>query len=167
MRKHLGMTAVLAGAFGLMTMASPAHAHTESGLQTTGDRPSGRLAGACKDDVKKFCGDVKPGGGAIRDCLKQHQADLSQACKDNIAEAKKKFKEKAEEVKAACKQDLQTYCANVTPGEGREIACLRAYSDKVSAGCKEKLPKPGMHKGMHKRDVDGDEHEEAKPPLKM
>ena len=149
MRKHLGMIAVLAGAFGLMTMASPAHAHTES---------------ACKDDVKKFCGDVKPGGGAIRDCLKQHQADLSQACKDNIAEAKKKFKEKAEEVKAACKQDLQTYCANVTPGEGREIACLRAYSDKVSAGCKEKLPKPGMHKGMHKHDGDGEQNEDAAPP---
>jgi len=148
MRKHFGITAVLMGAFGLLAMEQPAHAHTE---------------GVCKDDIKKLCGEVKPGGGAIRDCLKQHQADLSQACKDNISEAKEKFKEKTEEVKAVCKQDLQQYCANVTPGEGREMACLRAYSDKLSAACKEKLPKPGMHKGMHHHDKDGDDHDDNPP----
>jgi hypothetical protein len=34
-----------------------------------------------------------------------------------------------------CKQELKTYCMNVTPGEGRGLACLYAYSDKLSAQC--------------------------------
>ena len=105
--------------------------------------------GACKDDVKKLCGDVKPGGGDIHECLKQHEADLSQACKDNIAEGKQKMKDKMDEIKAACKQDLQQYCASVTPGEGREMACLRSYSDKLSAACKEKLPRRPMGQRIH------------------
>lgn len=36
---------------------------------------------ACQDDVKKFCADTKPGGGAIIKCLKGHEAELSAACK--------------------------------------------------------------------------------------
>lgn len=37
---------------------------------------------ACKEDVDKFCKDVQPGGGRIMQCLKQHSADLSPACKN-------------------------------------------------------------------------------------
>jgi len=36
---------------------------------------------ACKGDVKKFCKDVKPGGGAIMKCLKEHDAEISAECK--------------------------------------------------------------------------------------
>ena len=143
--KHMRMVSIMAVVFGLTGSVLPAFAHEE---------------GACREDVKKLCGDVKPGGGAIGDCLKSHEADLSQGCKDNIAEGKKKFEEKKKEVMEACQADLKQFCANVTPGEGREFACLRAYEDKISAGCKEKMPKRGMHKGM-KHDGDKDEHEEG------
>jgi Cysteine rich repeat len=34
-----------------------------------------------------------------------------------------------------CKKDIQTYCKNVTPGEGRILACLFAYEDKLSNRC--------------------------------
>lgn len=149
MTKFLRVTSVISAVFSLACLSMPARAHTE---------------GACRNDAKKFCGDVKPGGGRVRDCLKRHEADLSQACKDNIAEGKKKMQEKMNELKEACKQDLQQYCANVTPGEGREMACLRSYSDKLSAGCKEKLPKRGkMHKGMHHHDKDGDDQDQTPP----
>jgi hypothetical protein len=36
---------------------------------------------ACKPDVEKFCQNVQPGGGRIRQCLQQHEAELSDACK--------------------------------------------------------------------------------------
>jgi hypothetical protein len=36
---------------------------------------------ACKDDAKKLCGGIKPGGGKIAQCLKQHESELSPACK--------------------------------------------------------------------------------------
>jgi len=34
-----------------------------------------------------------------------------------------------------CKQELNTYCKNVTPGEGRVLACLYAFEDKLSTRC--------------------------------
>jgi len=36
---------------------------------------------ACQPDVEKFCANVPQGGGQIRDCLRQHQNELSDACK--------------------------------------------------------------------------------------
>jgi hypothetical protein len=36
---------------------------------------------ACKPDVQKFCQDVQPGRGKIFQCLQQHEAELSDACK--------------------------------------------------------------------------------------
>jgi hypothetical protein len=34
-----------------------------------------------------------------------------------------------------CKKELETYCKDVTPGEGRLIACLYAHIDNVSPRC--------------------------------
>jgi len=34
-----------------------------------------------------------------------------------------------------CEKELTTYCKDVTPGEGRGLACLYAYGDKLSAKC--------------------------------
>jgi hypothetical protein len=34
-----------------------------------------------------------------------------------------------------CDQELKTFCKDVTPGEGRVLACLYAYSDKLSPKC--------------------------------
>ena len=38
-------------------------------------------------------------------------------------------------IKEGCKKELDTYCNGVTPGEGRVLACLYAYEDKLSARC--------------------------------
>ena len=40
-----------------------------------------------------------------------------------------------ESVTKGCKTELDTYCKTVTPGEGRILACLYAYSDKLSGQC--------------------------------
>jgi hypothetical protein len=34
-----------------------------------------------------------------------------------------------------CEKELTTYCKDVTPGEGRLLACLYAYQDKLSGSC--------------------------------
>ena len=34
-----------------------------------------------------------------------------------------------------CKTELTTYCKDVTPGEGRVLACLFAHGDKLSGRC--------------------------------
>ena len=39
---------------------------------------------ACEEDAKKLCKDTKPGGGRIMQCLKQHEGELSPACKEHM-----------------------------------------------------------------------------------
>lgn len=38
-------------------------------------------------------------------------------------------------VAKGCEKELNSYCTNVTPGEGRILACLYAYGDKLSGQC--------------------------------
>ena len=40
-----------------------------------------------------------------------------------------------ETIANGCKKELETYCQGVTPGEGRVLACLYAYGDKLSGQC--------------------------------
>jgi Cysteine rich repeat len=40
-----------------------------------------------------------------------------------------------DEVMAACETEINTYCSQVTPGEGRLLACAYAHEDKLSGGC--------------------------------
>ncbi|HEX5789237.1 MAG TPA: cysteine rich repeat-containing protein, partial [Woeseiaceae bacterium] len=35
----------------------------------------------------------------------------------------------------SCQPDLDRYCANVTPGEGRLLYCVAAHQDKISDQC--------------------------------
>jgi hypothetical protein len=39
------------------------------------------------------------------------------------------------QVLEGCSSELAEYCADVTPGEGRLIACLYAHGDKLSGQC--------------------------------
>ncbi len=94
-----------------------------------------RGQGPCAGDVQKFCKDVQPGGGRIARCLKEHESDLSPACKEKIAEVKEEVKEVAQ----ACQGDVQQFCKDVKPGGGRIARCLKEHKDELSAGCKEKI----------------------------
>jgi hypothetical protein len=44
-------------------------------------------------------------------------------------------KKLADIVLQGCEKEIETYCKNVTPGEGRGLACLYAYNDKLSNRC--------------------------------
>jgi hypothetical protein len=40
-----------------------------------------------------------------------------------------------ESVAKGCDKELKMYCKDVTPGEGRVLACLYAFEDKLSGQC--------------------------------
>jgi len=88
--------------------------------------------GPCKDDIEKFCKDVKPGQGRILKCIKEHEKELSQVCKDHVSAAR----EKAQGFMQACKGDIGKYCQDIKPGRGRIINCLRQHESELSADCK-------------------------------
>lgn len=97
----------------------------------------------CKADREKFCKDVKAGGGAIVKCLKGHEAELSAACKTSFEEKKAKIEAKREERKTehkasreACKSDMEKFCKDVKPGDGKKMDCLKSHEAELSEGCK-------------------------------
>jgi hypothetical protein len=44
---------------------------------------------ACQDDAMKLCKDVKPGGGRIARCLKEHREELSPGCREKLPEGRR------------------------------------------------------------------------------
>ena len=40
-----------------------------------------------------------------------------------------------ESVAMGCEKELTSFCNQVTPGEGRDLACLYAHEDKISGQC--------------------------------
>ena len=93
--------------------------------------------GPCKEDFQKFCKDVKPGEGAIMKCMKGHEADFSQGCKDFQAQMKGKMKGFWE----ACKKDLMTTCKDAQAGHGAKFDCLKKNEASLDPTCKAALAK--------------------------
>jgi hypothetical protein len=96
--------------------------------------------GACRQDIEKLCAGIQPGEGRIAGCLKSHQADLSEGCKNSIKEHKEKMKAKMEEKKKEwepCNADLKKFCSDVKQGQGRLVRCLGAHETELTPACQQ------------------------------
>jgi len=59
---------------------------TASGVMA--QKPNGHPAlNACKPDIARFCSNVPPGGGRIKECMKAHLQELSEPCKEALFQA--------------------------------------------------------------------------------
>ncbi len=47
---------------------------------------AGEMRAACMGDIKTLCAGIKPGGGAIRECMHAHKDQISEGCKVAIAD---------------------------------------------------------------------------------
>ncbi|MBI5429222.1 MAG: hypothetical protein HY938_02055 [Nitrosomonadales bacterium] len=45
-------------------------------------KKAGNMKQACKEDADKLCKGMEHGGGKVRDCLKEHEGELSTSCKE-------------------------------------------------------------------------------------
>ncbi len=98
-----------------------------------------RSEGPCAGGVKKFCGDVKRGQGAIAKCMKAHEAELSSACR----EASKARAEKAERVREECRADAEKFCKGIAPGGGRILSCLKSREPELQPACAAEFKRAG------------------------
>jgi hypothetical protein len=55
----------------------------------------------CKEDKAKFCKDAKAAGKKIADCLKEHSAELTPACKESLDKPKDPAKKAEKKAKKA------------------------------------------------------------------
>lgn len=93
----------------------------------------------CAEDAARLCKGVQAGEGRVARCMKEHESELSPACKANLAKAKEQIKEAAD----ACKADMEKNCKDVKPGGGRILQCLKQHEATLSPECKEKLTAKG------------------------
>jgi Golgi apparatus protein 1 len=100
----------------------------------------------CKEDAERLCKGVEPGQGRIVQCLKQHEAELSPACKQR----RDSFRERMQEIHAACQEDAQKYCAGVQPGGGRIARCLEQHQADLSEACRSEGQKISEERGAHR-----------------
>jgi hypothetical protein len=81
----------------------------------------------CVADIKRLCADADPGGGRVVACFKERLNDLSEPCRDLVAE----LATAAE----ACTADLKQQCGDA----GTRVAtlvCVKSALSKLSEGCK-------------------------------
>jgi hypothetical protein len=85
----------------------------------------GEVVDACRDDARRLCPGVLPGGGRIAACLVAQMPALSRDCYGAIA------------VTAAlrsCEVDYHRFCRGVL-GPGPTFQCLAAYAPELSPPC--------------------------------
>ncbi len=68
-------------------------------------------------------------------CLQEHDRELSAVCRDKINVVQKRL----EEAKQACAKDIEKFCADVTPGGGRLMKCLKPHLNELTPECREKF----------------------------
>jgi hypothetical protein len=101
----------------------------------------------CKAELDKYCKEVTPGDGRVLACLYAHQDKLSTRCEYAIFDAAAQLQRAVNAlsyVAAECDDDLERFCANVEPGEGRLLNCLEKNEKKVSQRCKQAIQDVGL-----------------------
>jgi hypothetical protein len=96
------------------------------------------VAKGCKTELESFCKDVTPGDGRLLACLFAYNDKLSASCEYALYDASaqlERFVAALTYVANECEDNLESYCANVKPGEGRLLACLDKNKDKLSSRC--------------------------------
>ena len=89
---------------------------------------------ACSEEIAQYCKEVKPGGGRLIACLKEHEKDLTPLCREKVASIEKRL----EEAKQLCAADTDKFCKGIQPGEGRIAKCLNEHIEEISLACREK-----------------------------
>lgn len=95
---------------------------------------------ACKADVEKYCSDAEAGKKGVGKCLRENKEKLSEGCRESLAEMRKRMA-KEHPGAAACRGDVEKFCKDVKPGEGRIIECLKSNDAQLSEGCKNQMSK--------------------------
>src|SRR5262245_9818395 len=86
----------------------------------------------CSADIQKLRAGAPASRHPIQACLKQHESQLSDACRKRIDALAQEVKELA----LVCRFDIGRLCADVTPGAGKLVACLNDKASDLSPECK-------------------------------
>jgi len=103
----------------------------------------------CKQELSTYCKDVTPGQGRLLACLYAHEDKLSGRCDYALYDASAQLERMVSAlsyVANECRDDLQSYCSNVRPGQGRLLDCMEKHDKKLSKRCKQAMEDIGLGK---------------------
>ena len=89
----------------------------------------------CQADVARLCPNAH-GRGELHACLQQNGDQLSAECKAHIDQVH----QRVEAAREACQPDVAKFCADVKPGGGRIMACLKEHASELSDACRAQRP---------------------------
>ncbi len=93
----------------------------------------------CAEDVRRLCPDVRLGSGRGARCLREHEPELSVACRERLQADALKARRLVEEFGRACQADVAQYCPAIEPGGGRLLGCLAQHQLDLSSACQAEM----------------------------
>ena len=131
----------------LLLLASLPAIAAEDPLKQAVEGALGTFVQGCEKELTTYCKDVTPGDGRILACLYAHQDKISPRCEyalyDSAAQLDRALNALTY-VAQECGDDLDNYCMDIKPGEGRLRDCLKKNEKKVSDRCKTALKDVGL-----------------------
>ena len=101
----------------------------------------------CKVELDKYCAMVTPGDGRLLGCLFAYQDKLSNRCEYALYDAAAQLERAVAAltyVVNECGNDLDKFCSDVAPGEGRLEDCINKNIANVSKRCQQAMKDVGM-----------------------
>lgn len=111
-----------------------------------GDSPVQTVVKGCQKELQTYCKDVTPGQGRGLACLYAHSDKLSSQCEYALYDAAARLEHAVAAlsyVANECRDDLQSHCKDVRPGQGRLLNCMEKNQSKLSARCKQAIKQVG------------------------
>ncbi len=111
-----------------------------AGTVSAGSDPVETVLTGCKKELETYCRGVTPGQGRILACLYAHEDKLSGRCDYALYDAAAQLERAVAALTYLaneCRDDLEKFCADIAPGQGRLLNCLQKNEAKVSGRCKQ------------------------------
>ena len=103
----------------------------------------------CNKELETYCKDVTPGEGRVLACLYAREDKLSGQCEYALYDAAVQLERALTAlayVANECRGDLQKFCSDIQPGQGRLLACIDKNEKQLSSRCKEAMKDVGIKK---------------------
>jgi hypothetical protein len=107
------------------------------------------VTNGCKKELETYCKDVTPGEGRVLACLYAYEDKLSGQCEYALYDAAAQLERALTAltyVANECRDDLQKFCSDIRPGQGRLLACIDKNEKQVSGRCKQAMKDVGLKK---------------------
>ncbi len=106
----------------------------------------------CREDVAKFCSDVKKGAGRISRCLAEHASELTSTCRKSAGlgggpeiptavepkgQSRGEVSQKSyTDIQAVCLSEIRSFCWDTKEGDARGTTdCLNKHKENLGKEC--------------------------------